>query len=108
MESFLGVVNRQIKNLEDVAHRAVDLKSWGPLDSVLKLMDSPQEILAQPERFLSYFISPPPPVANVKKSRDSLSFETPISEQEFPLVTSYLKAAIEALPTFVGRPMVQV
>ncbi|HEX4923583.1 MAG TPA: HAMP domain-containing sensor histidine kinase [Bdellovibrionales bacterium] len=107
MEAFLKAATKQIKNLEDVGHRAAQLQAWGPLDSVLRLVESPQEMMAQPERFLSYFISPPPPVAKVKRSDDFLSFETPISEEEFPLTTAYLKSAIEALPSFVGRPFAQ-
>lgn len=107
MENFLRTVQHQTKNFEEIGQRAATLQSWGPLDSVLKLMDSPQEMLAQPERFLSYFISPPPPVAKVKRTDDTLSFETPISEEEFPLTTAYIKSAIESLPSFVGRSCAQ-
>ncbi|MEQ1876093.1 MAG: hypothetical protein ABL958_05570, partial [Bdellovibrionia bacterium] len=107
METFLKAAYLQTKNIEDVGQRAASLQSWGPLDSVLKLMESPQEMLAKPEHFLSYFISPPPPVAKVKRTDETLSFETPISEEEFPLSTTYIRAAIEALPTFVGRGLAQ-
>lgn len=75
---------------------------WGVLDSVLRMMPRPQEILHQPERFLSYFISPEPPIENLSRSEDSISFDLPLPAQQYPHVTAYLKAAFEALPLYTG------
>lgn len=90
---------------EHVGHKTPRLRAWGVLDSVLRMMPTPQEILSQPERFLAYFVSPAPPVDGVKVSASGLEFDLPISADQYPLTTSYLKAALEALPVYVGKPM---
>ena len=46
----------------------------GVLDSVLRMLPRPHEILNQPERF-SYFISPGPPADNIKRSSNSIEFD---------------------------------
>lgn len=107
MEAFLGLVQRQGLSIESVVHRSKTLRAWGPLDSVLSMMKKPQDILAQPERFLSYFISPAPPVGNVRATDTELSFDIPISHEEYPRVTEYLRAAFESLPTYVGQNLAE-
>lgn len=116
MESFLQVatnfyqVEKSSGNLSElVGHECLNLHSWGVLDSVLRMMAKPQDIYLHPERFLSYFISPTPPLlslnpqvsdgAEVERS----AFEISISSFDYPLTTKYLQAALEALPTFFGR-----
>ena len=110
VENFLLAVENQYASkfsntnlLETIGHQACELKAWGVLDSVLKMMSRPHDIFAQPERFLSYFISPPPPIGKVHRSSESIRFDIPISHEEFPCATAYMQAAIEALPTFVGH-----
>lgn len=115
MESFLEVatklpmVNLQRESQESlliqVGHSVASLRAWGVLDSVLRMMPRPQEIFNQPERFLSYFISPEPPVENILRSENSISFDLPLLAEQYPLVTAYLKAAFEALPVYVGQPL---
>jgi hypothetical protein len=92
----------------DVGHKSRDLRAWGVLDSVLRMVQAPKDYFAQPERFLSYFISPAPPIADVRRESDSVSFVLPISEEEFPFVTQYLCAVLEALPTYISKPMATV
>ena len=89
-------------------HQSKDLRAWGVLDSVLRMVQTPKDLFAQPERFLSYFISPAPPVGEVKRAHDSVSFVLPVSEVQFPYVTTYLRAALEALPTYISKPMAGV
>ncbi len=108
LEDLLRHVEREIGDIEKIALQSPKLHAWGPLDSVLKLMSRPQDILSQPDRFLSYFISPPPPIDFIAKDEDSLSFRIPISSEEFPLVTRYLKGALESLPVYVGKTNAQV
>ena len=91
-----------------VGHQCKDLRSWGVLDSVLRMVQTSKDLFAQPERFLSYFISPAPPIGDLKREADSVSFVLPISEIQFPLVTAYLRAALEALPTYISKPMATV
>jgi hypothetical protein len=69
------------------------------------MMPRPQEIFAQPQRFLSYFISPEPPVENLIKTESSIEFDLPVSSEIYPLVTTNLKAAFESLPVYVGKPL---
>ena len=88
----------------EVGRQAAELRGWGALDSVLRLVQSPRDLLSQPERFLSYFISPAPPVGNVKREAEEIKFELPLDSSEYPLVVQYMRAAFEALPTYVGRP----
>ncbi len=68
------------------------------------MMPRPQEIFNQPEQFLSYFISPKPPIENLRKDAESISFDLPLPAEQYPLVTTYLKAAFESLPVYVGQP----
>lgn len=92
----------------DVGHQCKDLRAWGVLDSVLRMVQAPKDFFAQPERFLSYFISPAPPIGEIRRETDSVSFVLPISEEEFPLTTQYLCAVLEALPSYISKPMATV
>lgn len=94
--------------IEAVGHQCKDLRSWGVLDSVLRMVQTPKDLYAQPERFLSYFVSPAPPVGEIRRAPESVSFVLPVSEVQFPFVTSYLRAALEALPTYINKSMGQV
>jgi hypothetical protein len=91
-----------------VGHQCHTLRSWGVLDSVIKMMQKPQDLFLQPHRFLSYFVSPAPPVGNVQREEEAISFDLPISNQEFPLVTEFLRSALEVLPCYLGRNQAQV
>lgn len=93
---------------QKIGSQSFELRSWGVLDSVLRMMQNPEYIYSQPQRFISYFVNPAPPIGDIESHTDGLSFELPISNQEFPLVTEYLGAAMEALPRYVGREPVQV
>ena len=91
-----------------IGHESKDLRAWGVLDSVLRMVQAPKDLFAQPERFLSYFVSPAPPVGDIHRASDSVSFVLPISAQQYPRVTMFLRAALEALPTYIGKPMASV
>ncbi|HVK60057.1 MAG TPA: hypothetical protein VM432_00855 [Bdellovibrionales bacterium] len=114
MEQLLASIDADFKlrREEDLllstGHEARELRAWGALDSVLRMVQEPKDLFAQPERFLSYFISPAPPVGDLKRTADSISFVLPVSEIQFPLVTAYLRAAFEALPTYIGKPLASV
>lgn len=114
VEKFLSGVDREFgsKFPESIAtmvgHQCHTLRSWGVLDSVIKMMAKPQDLFLQPHRFLSYFVSPAPPVGNVQREQDAISFDLPISNQEFPLVTEFLRSALEVLPCYLGRNQAEV
>lgn len=109
MESFLDFVHRhnwqtQEENfLQKIARSAPRHRSWGLLDSVLRMMPRPQEIWAQPSRLLSHFISPEPPLEKIIREEAGTSFEVPISSEQFPCTTEFLKSSFEVLPVFIGR-----
>jgi hypothetical protein len=88
-----------------LGHQSRDLRSWGVLDSVLRMVQAPKDLYGQPERLLSYFISPAPPIADVRRAAESVAFVLPLSASQYPRTCSYLKAALEALPTYINKPM---
>lgn len=109
MEAFLEMalrlpLKRDGNILQRAGHEGPTLRAWGVLDSVLRMMPRPQEIFNQPEQFLSYFISPKPPIENLRRDEVSISFDLPLPAEQYPLVTTYLKAAFESLPVYVGQP----
>lgn len=113
MESFLEKVYSRLEGSEtDVAYesgrQASTLRSWGVLDSVLKLMESPEDIFQQPGRFLSYFISPQPPVIDLKHEDETFYFQVPVTNEQFPFVTAFLTGALEGLPLYMGKSAAKV
>ena len=119
MESFLNIASNHFSNKQStdnlaelVGHDCLNLHSWGVLDSVLRMMDKPLDIYLHPERLLSYFISPSPPLLRLDspatEDLEKSSFEISISSFDYPLTTKYLQTALEALPTFFGRENAQV
>jgi hypothetical protein len=103
LEEFLKHAEKLVGDVEKIGLMTPKLNAWGPLDSVLRLMGRPQDILSQPDRFLSYFISPPPPVDFIDRSDDAITFRIPISSEEYPMTTRFLKGAFEALPVYAGK-----
>lgn len=115
LEEFMHQLDLKFSSLVDdesfytkIGSNSYELKSWGVLDSVLRMVQRPEDIYSQPQRFISYFVSPAPPIGNVQKIEEGIGFELPISSQEFPYVSEYLTAALASLPQFVGKPSAQV
>lgn len=102
MEAFLERMVKSPEILIRAGHSTPKNKVWGILDSVLRMMPKPQEIFQQPEKFLGYFISPEPPIENIVRTEQGIAFDIPLPAEQYPLVTTYLKAAFEALPIYVG------
>ena len=91
-----------------LGHNCYKLRSWGVLDSVLRMMQKSEDVFNQPDRFIIYFVSPAPPIGSVAKDHNSIAFDIPISAEQFPLTASYLRAAVEAIPTFIGEHLAEV
>lgn len=115
VEAFLSIIDREFAAkfqdaniMTTVGHDCLELRAWGVLDGVLKMMQKPSDIYSQPQRFISYFVSPAPPIGNLVREEEGISFDLPISNHEFPLATEYLRAALEALPLYVGKNMAAV
>ena len=89
--------------IEKVGLANHELRTWGVLDSVLKMMMDPQDIYMQPQRFISYFVSPAPPAINIINKSSSIEFEVPITTEEYPLFAAYMKSIFEVLPCFMGK-----
>lgn len=93
--------------VEAVGHQTPNLHAWGVLDSVLKMISHPREVFKQPDRFVSYFISPEPPIENLIRTADSIAFDLPLMAEQYPLVSKYLMSAFEALPLYTGKALGQ-
>ena len=108
MEALLRDLDLQVGNyfgedfIAESAHRAHQLKTWGALDSVLRMVSKPQDILLYPQRFLSYFVDPPPPLAKLHRDSGGISFEIPLGGDDYPLCSRFLLGAMESLPSFSG------
>ncbi len=114
LENFLKLVKEQASDqkdmslIEKVGHQALDLKAWGVLDSVLKMIRSTKDIYHNPQRFLSYFIFPAPPIKKLSTSETSMRFEVPFFFEEYPHIYSYLKTCFEVVATYLGEPSANV
>lgn len=110
VETFLENIKSALPEFspKDAALLAPNLKGWGLLDQVLRIVQTPSEIYQQPEKFLSYFIRPDLPVEWVEKNENLSSFLVPISSEEFPLVAEYLSGALEAVALFSGSETARV
>lgn len=98
---------RNVDLVKDVGHETPNLHAWGVLDSVLKMISHPREAFNQPDRFISYFISPEPPIENLVRTSQSIAFDLPLIAEQYPLVSKYLMSAFEALPLYTGRSLGQ-
>lgn len=103
-----GYISQDKPLLTTIGHSCSELRSWGVLDSVLRMMQDPQDVFGHPQRFLSYFISPAPPVANVTRNKDSVGFDLPVSPEEYPFFTEFLKASFEGMPQYTGKQLALV
>ena len=71
------------------------------------MISHPREVFKQPDRFVSYFISPEPPIENLVRTENSIAFDLPLMAEQYPLVSKYLMAAFEALPLYTGKTLGQ-
>ncbi len=113
VETLLGKVDAEFQAqgehvLTGAGHASSEVRGWGVLDSVLRMMKRPQDIFSQPHRFISYFVSPAPPIANLNGNDESVRFDLPISHQEYPCTVAYLSAALEGLPRYWSQENAQV
>lgn len=113
VERFLEILlsmplkKRDLGIIEKIAHEVPYLRSWGVLDSVLRMMPQTQEVFNKPERFLAYFISPEPPVENVLRKDHFISFALPLPAEQYPLTSRFLKSAFESLPLYNGGSLAE-
>ena len=99
--------------IQCVGHKCAQLKSWGVLDSVLKMIKHPSQFYAEPTNFLSYFISPTPSITQLQINTSSqfsfnLSFSLDFEINDYPHFVSYFIAVLEALPTYLNHNLAHV
>jgi hypothetical protein len=106
LADYLGVPDRG-SFFREVGQSNFDLRAWGVLDSVLKMVESPKEIFAQPERFLSYFLTPYPELTLEKHNDHHLTFHF-VKQPTAQNLMAYLIGAVEGLPRYMGMPPAKI
>jgi len=94
--------------IREVGQAAFELRAWGVLDSVLKMVESPKDVFGQPDRFVSYFLSPHPSVKIFENEEHHIFFAMDLNTEAFPLLASYLMGAVEGLPVYMNQPVAQM
>lgn len=110
MEALLKEIDSQFNDIpedyaREIGRQNEQLRSWGVLDSVLKMVESPLDIYCQPSRFISYFISPEPPIASWRQDGEVIRFQLPVLAEQYPYITLYLTGALEGLPLYMRQPL---
>lgn len=99
---------------EAIGHESPSLRAWGPLDSVLRIVQSERDLFRQPARFLSAFVSPKVELEILKDEDEAVEFkflgpfQEFVANERFGAVSSYLRGALASLPEYLGRPRAQV
>ncbi len=92
---------------EALGHASPQLRAWGALDSVLRIVPGTRELYHQPDRFLASFISPQPVIRALRHSSteavERAEFVVDFPDTRMPCATTYLRSALEALPEFIGK-----
>lgn len=89
---------------EAVAYASPQLRAWGALDSVLRIVPGVRELYHQPDRFLGSFISPQPMIQGLHHTFEKTVFRIDFSDDRMPRTAQYLRAALESLPEYIGKP----
>lgn len=89
---------------EAVAYASPQLRAWGALDSVLRIVPGVRELYHQPDRFLGSFISPQPIIQGLNHFAEKTVFRIDFSDDRMPRTAKYLRAALESLPEYIGKP----
>lgn len=91
-----------------VGHASPQLRAWGALDSVLKIVRNVRDLYQQPDRFLASFISPQPQIYGLQHSDENVVFRIGFSDDRMPHTARFLRAILESLPEFIGKPRAHV
>lgn len=93
--------------LISVGHSCFELNAWGELDSVLKMRKT-EPVFSHLPLFLAYFISDEFSLVSERSESGLFGFKCNLSSDDYPAVTEYLRAVLEALPLYTGRPRTEV
>ncbi len=110
VERFIDLIFKDFPDFspKEVALKAPELRGWGLLDQVLRILQSPCEIYENPKQFLSYFIRPNINFGWTKKEEKFSSFSVSLSTDQMPLVADYLTGALEVVSKYVGADSTHV
>jgi len=110
VEYFLEIVMKNVPDFipKNIALKAMENRSWGLLDQVLRILQKPEEIYQDPMMFLSYFVKPLKGFKWLNRGGKHSTFETSLSSEEHPLVTNYLKGALEVVSHYINGESSQV
>lgn len=106
LADYLGFADKA-RFFREIGRNNFELRAWGVLDSVLKMVESPADIFLQPDRFLSYFLTPHPDITIQSQGDHQLLFTLNQSPPKSH-VSSYLLGAVEGLPHYMGMPQAQI
>jgi len=109
VEYFLEIVMKNVPDFvpKNTALKAMENRSWGLLDQVMRILQKPEEIYQDPMMFLSYFIKPLSGFKWLHRGEKRSSFETSLSSEEHPLVTNYLKGALGVVSHYISGESAQ-
>lgn len=88
--------------LQEVGHRSIKLRTWGILDSVLRMMPDVHEVWMRPSKLLGHFIDPEPIVTQIEKQRQQISFNVVGMCEQYPLSCRVLQGSLEVIPLYMG------
>ncbi len=91
--------------IEKIGHSSPQIRCWGVLDSVLRMMPQPTEVFMHAERFVSNFISSSHLIEKVVRSENGIEFQMPFMAEEYPLVSAYIKSSFESIPVYSHQPL---
>lgn len=89
-----------------VGHSALELGAWGELDHVLKLGPI-FNIYHKLSDILQWFISPLH-IDNIQYKYNLITCECELSSKDYPYIVEYLRAMLEALPTYKSEERTEV
>lgn len=75
---------------------------------MLKIVPGVRELYQQPDRFLASFVSPQPQIQGLQHAAENVVFRIGFSDVRMPHTARYLRAILECLPEFIGKPRAHV
>jgi len=88
--------------LKSVGRSSLDSRSWGTLDSVLRMMPDVFEVWQRPSKLLGHFVDPEPIVADLIKDRKQVRFSWPQAPYNYSQSFLVLMGCLEVLPKYMG------
>jgi len=88
--------------LRQVGQSSFEFRTWGTLDSVLRMMPDVFEVWQRPSKLLGHFVDPEPVVKDLHKDRKCVRFMWPSAPHFSVYSFQVLLGSIEVLPKYMG------